>query len=129
MSPEPKRAAVANARTPQQQGKELRTRDWIKPIGSLVLFLGIVAVCGILFRKPLEAMGHWFVGRCGLAGTVVGTFLADGIHIPIPPEFYMLAEIVVGQPPGPVLIAICAGSLVGGFFSYIVGKKLATSAS
>src|SRR5688500_13731263 len=74
----------------------------------------VVALVGHYFRAELETMGHAFVERFGYAGIALGTYLADGLHCPVPPQFYMLASIVSGWSVPWTLIAVTVGSLLGG---------------
>lgn len=55
---------------------------------------GLVALLGFRFRAELAGAGRWLVDHLGYPGMGFGTFLADGLHFPIPPQFYMLAAIV-----------------------------------
>ena len=90
---------------------------------ALALAFGAVALLGLEFRAELVAAGQWFVDRLGYPGMSVGTFLADGLHFPIPPQFYMLAAITKGEPAIPVLSAIAIGSLAGGHLAYALAYK------
>jgi membrane protein YqaA with SNARE-associated domain len=55
----------------------------------------------------------------------VGTFAADGFHLPVPPQFYMLISIAGGLSALPVLLAICTGSVLGGCTGFVVARYLA----
>jgi hypothetical protein len=60
---------------------------------ALLVVFGIVAAVGVAYRDPIERAGRWFIDVFGYAGMGFGTFLADGLHFPIPPQFYMLAVV------------------------------------
>jgi membrane protein YqaA with SNARE-associated domain len=87
---------------------------------------GLVAVVSFLghtFRGELEGMGRAFLERFGYAGIALGTYLADGLHCPVPPQFYMLASIVSGWSVPGTLLAVFAGSLLGGITAYTIARK------
>jgi membrane protein YqaA with SNARE-associated domain len=93
-------------------------------IGIAVALVTMIAIAS-LFREPLERMGRTFVERFGYAGMAVGTFVADGFHFPIPPQFYMLMAVSSGASRAMALAAITAGSLAGGFIGYSLAGHLA----
>jgi len=95
---------------------------WTLGIAAFVLLMLLVA--GWL-REPLEALGKGFVARFGYAGMAFGTFIADGFHFPVPPQFYMLLAVSSGTPDAGALTAIACGSLPGGLVEYLIGKRLA----
>ena len=68
---------------------------------------------------------HGFVARFGYAGMTLGTFIADGFHFPVPPQFYMLLAVSSGTPDAAALAAIACGSLPGGLVEYLIGRRLA----
>lgn len=78
-----------------------------------------------LFRGPLEQLGRGFVEHLGYSGMLLGAFIADGFHFPIPPQFYMLMAISAGGSQLSAFAAICAGSLLGGVVGYHVAGRLA----
>jgi membrane protein YqaA with SNARE-associated domain len=90
---------------------------------GLVLMIGVVFALGRLLRPELEAFGRGFVGRYGLVGMGLGTFIADGFHLPVPPQFYMLLGITSGVPPTRTLTAICLGSFLGGWTGFLVSGR------
>jgi membrane protein YqaA with SNARE-associated domain len=96
----------------------------IRFVLAAVAFLGVVLLLASAFRPQLEALGRGFVARFGLAGMAFGTFLADGFHFPIPPQFYMLLALGAGTPELPAFGAIAAGSLLGGVSGYTVARQL-----
>lgn len=91
--------------------------------GGLVVLFVVVGLLGRTVRDDLEQLGLRFVDWMGYPGMGLGTFLADGLHFPIPPQFYMLAVITGG---GSVLVAlawIAVGSIIGGHVAYWVAAK------
>ena len=86
----------------------------LKVVLGVGAFLGVVALASAYLRPQLEAVSHGFLGRFGLLGAFLGAFLADAIHFPVPPQFYMLAVVTAGVPQAPALVAISAGSILGG---------------
>lgn len=95
---------------------------WLFGILGFVVVVGIVALTQ---RGPLETLGKGFVARFGYVGMAFGTFIADGFHFPVPPQFYMLLAVSSGAPEGASLLAIAIGSLLGGTAAYLVGKRVA----
>lgn len=120
-------AAPAVSPAPAREGQ-----GGLRAAGQLVLaalaLLGIVAAGAALFRPKLEALASAFVERFGAFGMGLGTFLADGFHCPVPPQFYMLAAIASGTSQVKALVAISAGSLLGGAAGYLFAGKLARHA-
>jgi membrane protein YqaA with SNARE-associated domain len=91
---------------------------------GVLLLVGAIAVLGVIFRSELEAMGRAFVDRFGLLGMALGTLLADGLHCPIPPQFYMLMGITSGVPAAKTLTAVNIGSFAGAWIGFFVSGKL-----
>lgn len=91
---------------------------------GLVVLLGVVVLLVRTLRPELERVGTWFVERFGLAGVAAGTFIADGFHFPVPPQFYMLLATAARADPVAILAATSAGSLLGGATGYLVARRL-----
>ena len=92
--------------------------------GLAVVVVGMIAMAS-LFRGPLERVGREFVEHFGYSGMAFGTLVADGLHFPIPPQFYMLMAVTSGASRPLALAAITAGSLAGGFAGYRLAGRLA----
>jgi uncharacterized membrane protein YdjX (TVP38/TMEM64 family) len=92
-------------------------------VAGLVLLGLVVAILGYLFRAPIMELAHTFVHSFGFVGMGVGTFLADGIRFPIPPQFYMLASISADAPQVATLGSIAVGSILGGHVAFVLAKK------
>lgn len=90
-------------------------------LALLVVMIGLASY----FREPLERIGRAFVDRFGYAGMTIGTFIADGFHFPIPPQFYMLLAVTSGVSLLAAFSAITLGSLAGGLAGYKVSTRLA----
>jgi membrane protein YqaA with SNARE-associated domain len=86
--------------------------------------LGCVIAIVRLLRPELEATAQWFVSRYGVWGLAMGTLIADGFHVPVPAQFYMLLGLSSGIAPGNMMVAICVGSSIGGVLSYLIGGQL-----
>lgn len=84
-----------------------------------------MVVLARLFREPLEAFGGTFIELFGTFGLLLGTFLADGFHFPVPPQFYMVVATSSGMSAVTALTAITAGSLLGGLVGYRLAGRLA----
>jgi len=85
--------------------------------------VALVALLGHYFRPELEGVGRTFVERFGYVGIAAGTFIADGLHCPVPPQFYMLASITSGWSVFWTLVAVCIGSMLGGITAYAIARK------
>jgi membrane protein YqaA with SNARE-associated domain len=94
-------------------------------LGATALVL-VVALLGHFFHADLEKLGRAFLGRFGYAGIAMGTYIADGLHCPVPPQFYMLAAIASGWSEGWTIVAVCIGSLAGGVTGYLIARKAAS---
>lgn len=92
-------------------------------VGFAVL-IGAVAFIGWRFRTELEHFGKWFVERFGAAGMAGGAFLADGLHFPLPPQFYLLTGIAGGYGTVPALASVLVGSVTGGLVAFAVFRRL-----
>ena len=99
----------------------------LKLVFKLVLgaagLVALVSILGHYFRAELEGMGQSFVERFGYAGIALGTYVADGLHCPVPPQFYMLASIASGWSEAWTIVAVCIGSLAGGITAYSIARK------
>lgn len=101
-----------------------RMRMLLRFVIGLGLLLGVVVLVVRTFRPQLEGVGAWFVSHFGLAGVAAGTFIADGFHFPVPPQFYMLLATAAHADPLAVLAATSAGSVGGGTAGYLVARRL-----
>jgi len=106
-------------------GRREAARLWLKLVLGAAGLVALVAFLGHTFRGELESMGRAFLERFGYGGIALGTYLADGLHCPVPPQFYMLASIVSGWSVPGTLVAVCAGSLLGGITAYAIARKAA----
>jgi membrane protein YqaA with SNARE-associated domain len=92
--------------------------------GLALLFAAMLGVARV-FRAPLESLGRTFVERFGYPGMLLGTFVADGFHFPVPPQFYMLMAVSSGASRPLAFAFITCGSLLGGVVGYHVAGRLA----
>lgn len=97
---------------------------FVRLIVGLAALVGIVALVGWRWRSELEHFGRWFVERFGAAGMAGGAFLADGLHFPLPPQFFLLTGIAGGFGVLPALASVLAGSIAGGFFVFATARRL-----
>lgn len=86
----------------------------VRLLAGFGALLAIVAFLGWAYRDELERFGGWFVGRFGIAGMAAGAFLADGLHFPLPPQFYLLTGIAGGVDTSSALLSVLVGSVLGG---------------
>ncbi len=90
---------------------------------GLVLVLVCVALLGYFLRPTGEAVARGFVKAFGVWGMALGTFLADGLHFPVPPQFYMLLAIASGTPAPQAFAAIALASMLAGAFGYLLAGQ------
>lgn len=109
--------------------RDLTRYEAVSAVVRLVLGLGLlVAVVALLswrFRDPLERFGHVFVERFGAAGVAGGAFLADGIHFPLPPQFFLFAGEAGGMSRWLAVSSALVGSTLGGLLAFAVARRLA----
>ena len=91
---------------------------------GFAIFVALVSLIAWAFREPLTRFGASFVGRFGLAGMGIGAFLADSVHFPIPPQFYLLTGIAGGRAHPGVVGSVLAGSELGGLAAFALGRAL-----
>ncbi len=101
------------------------SRVWLRVLLGAAALLGGMLVLVRIFRPQLEALSRYFVEHFGLVGVALGTFLADGISSPVPPQFFMLLSIGAGTPDLHTLAATTVGSLLGGCAGYQLARQLA----
>jgi membrane protein YqaA with SNARE-associated domain len=94
---------------------------WMLALGTLLV---LAFLLGRWFRPELEGMGRSFVERYGLWGMAFGTLIADGVHFPVPPQFYMLMSIASGGPQLGAFVTVTTASLAGGCVAYSLAGVL-----
>lgn len=94
-------------------------------IFSLALFLALVALVALLFRGEAEAIGRLLGRRLGVAGLALGTFLADALCFPVPPQVYVLTAHLSRTSPLWALLSISAASVIAGHSAYHLGRAAA----
>lgn len=120
-----RRARQESDSLPQPSGSGTSARVLaLKFVMGLLLLYGAVAVAGEALAEPLQELGRALVATLGLPGFALGTFLADGLHFPVPPQFYMLLTVALGTPPAWSLLSIAAGSLAGGMVGFVVAVRV-----
>lgn len=90
---------------------------WRFVLGLVIVCL-LVALVGYFVRAPAESLARGFVARFGVWGMALGSLLADGLHFPVPPQFYMLLAVASGTPIERAFPAIAAASLLAGALGY-----------
>jgi membrane protein YqaA with SNARE-associated domain len=96
----------------------------LRVLASFALLVGIVSFLGWGFRAELSRFGSWFVERFGVAGMAAGAFLADSLHFPIPPQFYLLTGIAGGHEMAFVVGAVLVGSELGGLAAFTLARSV-----
>ena len=117
---------IVHVEEPIEHGHEERRPAWISfaqtAAGLAVVFI-TVGIAGHFVRDDLERLGRLFMDRFGYPGMALGTFMADGLHFPIPPQFYMLANITGSGTAAPALLALSIGSITGGHVARWLAEK------
>lgn len=116
---------TSTSRMPEAPAERVSTRKLVvQTVLGFALLFGVVWLAATFFRDDLQAWGKEFVDRFGVLGMFFGTLVAECFHFPIPPQFYMLTAITTGTPIVPAMTAICVASLIGGNFSFWLGRML-----
>jgi len=84
----------------------------------LVIACALAGLLGAYFRPEAEGAARRFVATFGIFGMALGTFLADGLQFPIPPQFYMLLAIASGASSVLSFAAISVASVLAGCLGY-----------
>lgn len=100
----------------------------LKLVLGAAALVGVVSILGHYFRSELETLGTMFVEHFGYLGIALGTYIADGLHCPVPPQFYMLASITSGWSELWTIVVVCIGSLLGGITAYSIARRAADMA-
>jgi membrane protein YqaA with SNARE-associated domain len=96
----------------------------VRLAAGLVALFAIVGFLGWAYRDELERFGAWFVARFGIVGMAAGAFLADGLHFPLPPQFYLLTGIAGGVGTAAALLSVLVGSVLGGFTIFTAAARV-----
>lgn len=111
---------LSPALSPSQfRGALLRTLG-----GVLVLFLLVLSLASY-FRADLQAFAASFVLRFGLPGFFAGTFVADALSVPVPPQFYFFTAVAAGGPQLPYVVTVILASLAAGPVAYHLARRVA----
>lgn len=86
-------------------------------LGLLFILLAVGSL-SYLARDEAQKLARSFVETFGYWGMALGTLLADGIHFPVPPQFYMLLAVASGASTLYAFGAIATASLVAGYAGY-----------
>jgi membrane protein YqaA with SNARE-associated domain len=97
----------------------------LRLMGILVAVSIGVAILGYFVRPAAESVARSFVQAFGVWGMALGTFVADGMHFPVPPQFYMLLAVASGTPAWQPFLAISAASVLAGYFGYSLAAQAA----
>lgn len=101
----------------------------LKTLLLIGLVLGGVVAASVYYRPQLEPLARGFIARFGLLGLVVGSLLADSVHVPVPPQFYILTVVASGGRQALPMAAIILGSVLGGLVGHLLGRAIASRES
>lgn len=122
----PPREAPAEAAAAQpDDGRGEFKRMALRGVIGVVVLVAIVVLLERYLHDEVVSLGRQFVDRFGLWGMALGTFLADGFHFPVPPQFYLLTAITTGGNQVAPVAVICAASLAAGTLDYKLARYLA----
>jgi membrane protein YqaA with SNARE-associated domain len=107
-----------------EEREDERSSDAWKSLAKIVGFFLVLIGLSFAFRDQLAPLGRAFVDRFGLAGLGLGSFLADGFHFPVPPQFYLATAIAAGDAHALPVAVVMAGSILGGLVAF-AGARLA----
>jgi membrane protein YqaA with SNARE-associated domain len=99
----------------------------LRVAAGFAMFAALVTVLGWALREQMSSFGEWFVGRFGALGIVAGTFLADGLHVPLPPQFYMLTGLAGGHAAAHVDAYVLVGSELGDLAAFAGARVIGRS--
>jgi membrane protein YqaA with SNARE-associated domain len=120
---------VEQVSVPAERAREFSGRELLQVSlrwgAGLALVFAVMVLVANFFRAPLEGLGRAFVERFGYQGMLLGTFIADGFHFPVPPQFYMLMAITSGASKSLAFAFIACGSLLGGVTGFLLSRRLA----
>lgn len=110
---------------PSDQGRAREVR-WIalRLTAAAALLVGLVFALSRVAGPRLEPLAAGFVARFGYLGMAAGTFFTDATTFPVPPQFYMLTAVSSRAPWLPSLLAISAGSVLGGATAITLAGRL-----
>lgn len=94
----------------------------LRLVAGFAALVAVVTFLGWAYRDELSRFGSWFVARFGFVGIAAGAFLADGLHFPIPPQFYLLTGIAGGHHTAGVLAVVLVGSELGGLTAFALAR-------
>jgi hypothetical protein len=118
-------SAEASAGAPVDPPPPSATFWVLRLLAGWALLFGTVALGAYFLRSEIEWVGNTFVGRFGLAGMALGTFIADAFQIPPPVQFYLLATVTSASSHPAALAVICAASVAASYVSYAIGTRIA----
>lgn len=116
----PASSSASSDAVSQASARRLATQTLV----ATLLLVAAVAAGALWFREPLQALGNWFVARLGLAGVFIGVLAADALTFPVPPDGYLVASVMGGAKPVPLLIVASVASVLGGNVAYYLGHRL-----
>lgn len=96
-------------------------------VASCAVLVVIISLIAWAFHEPLARFGRGFIDRFGVVGMAAGTFLADGFHFPLPPQFYLLTGVAAGHAAFSVVLAVLIGSELGGLAAFALGRAASGS--
>ncbi|WP_231511670.1 YqaA family protein [Chondromyces apiculatus] len=122
-TPAPTPSPPGEAPRPTNRRELLRAS--VQLVVGLAALAGAAALAGFLLRDELDGLGRAFVGRFGVVGMFVGTYVADAFTFPIPPVFYLFTALTSDVSQVLAVAAVCVASMAAGETGYLLASKLA----
>jgi len=117
-------AHEAMSTSPVVEGEPRAPRSAWRSLLSVVAVVVVLSFVTYFFGDELGALGRGFVDRFGVLGLGAGAFLSDGLHFPLPPQFFLATAIASGEPLLLPVVAIIVGSILGGLVAFSVARAL-----
>ncbi|PJZ68930.1 hypothetical protein CH373_08010 [Leptospira perolatii] len=91
--------------------------------GSVLLFLFVVLLARF-FQEPVLDISKAFIEFTGAFGVGIAIFIADSVHIFLPPDTFLMIAVAAGLKDWEVIATASIGSVIAGTFSYAQGRYL-----
>jgi len=94
----------------------------IRTLWVIIFAMVLYGLMLFFFRHELERISHWLSEHLGYGGVFLYTLVVDTLIIPATVDF--LWPVVQDWNAPLVLFVMSLGSVLGGFFGYLIGRYL-----